>query len=180
MLDRLRRRLEERKRAYEARKRAMVAALEARKARYGRKRISLLGLGVGLPSVRRPIKPPIEPLMRITKPYHEARVETIKPGPAPLKEPLVDVFDEGKHLRIDVQLKDIPWPEDTIGELGEVSFKHGVLELKLKKREREELTKAEEEALEAAEIGKVTARVKEKLMMKLKKRKKPPFELKPL
>ena len=103
--------------------------------------------------------------------YREERVKTLKPEPTPPQEPLVDVFDEGEHLRVDVQLKNIPWPEDTIGELGEISFKHGVLELKLKKREREKLTEAEKGTLEAAEVGKVTAAVKEKLMMELKRRK---------
>lgn len=107
-----------------------------------------------------------------TRPYRGARVETITPDQPPVKESLVDVFDEGKHLRVNVQFKSIPWPEDLIGELENISFKHGVLELKLKKREREELTKAEKGALEAAEEGKVTARVKERLMMELKKRKK--------
>ena len=53
---------------------------------------------------------------------------------------MVDVVDEGDHLRIDVEFKNIPWPEDIIGELEKVSFKHGVLELWLKKREREKLT----------------------------------------
>ena len=156
------------------------AMLEARKARYERERTSLLDVGVGISAVRkRPTKPPVEPSMSITKPYRRAWVETIKPGPVPQRESLVDVFDEGKHLRVDVQLKDIPWPEDTIGELGEVSFKHGVLEFKLKKRERKELTEAEKGALVTAEEGKITAKVKEKLMMELKKRReaKPRVEL---
>jgi hypothetical protein len=159
-------RRKKRKELYEDRRRIRAAALEEKKTLYERDRASIIGLGIR--SIRRgavPRKPS-------TRPYREARVETIIPEQAPSREPLIDVFDEGKHLRVDVQLKDIPWPEDTIGELGEVSFKHGVLELKLKKRELEELTKAEEEALEAAEEGKATARVKEKLMMKLKKRRK--------
>ena len=173
MPGRLTRRLEERKKAYEARRRVRVAVLEAKRVQYERERASLLGLGVGISSVgRRPTRPPVEPSVWITRPYRGARVETIKPEPTPSREPLVDVFDEGKCLRVNVQFKSIPWPEDIIGELGEVSFKHGVLELKLKKRERGELTKAEKGALEAAEEGKVTAKVKEKLMMELKKRRK--------
>ena len=71
--------------------------------------------------------------------YRGARVETLKPEPTPPQEPLVDVVDEGDHLRIDVEFKNIPWPEDIIGELEKVSFKHGVLGLWLKKRERKSL-----------------------------------------
>ena len=168
MPNRLSKRLEARKKAYEVRKQVRVAALEARKAQYENERTSLLDLGVGVSSVRRRPAVPQKPTAR---PYRGARVETITPDLTQLREPLIDVFDEGKRLRVDVQFKGVPWPEDIVGELEKVSFKHGVLELVLKKREREELTEVEKEALEAAEIGKVTARVKEKLMMELRKRR---------
>ena len=46
-----------------------------------------------------------------------------------------------------------------------------MLELKLKKREREKLTAEDMGVLEATEVGRVTSKVKEKLIMELKKRK---------
>ena len=106
-------RFEARKKAYEMRKQARIAALEARRAQYERERKSPLGLGIGVSSIRRlPLRP-----AEFLKPYRGARVETVKPDLIPPKEPLVAVFDEGEHLRIYVQFKNIPWPEDVIGEL---------------------------------------------------------------
>lgn len=168
MSSRFTKRLEARKRAYEERKQIRIAALEAKRARYEEGRKALAELSIGISSIKRG---PTARKKPVARPERGARVETITPDLAPSREPLVDVFDDGKHLRVGVQLSGIPWSEDVIGELEKVSFKHGVLELKLKKREREELTKAERGALEAAEEGKVTTRVKEKLMMVLKKRR---------
>jgi HSP20 family molecular chaperone IbpA len=164
---------EAKKLLHETRQELLDKRYKARKALYEQQKEAHLKLGdlvdFGVGSVRRPIgggqrTPP-------SKRWVE-RVPSVRPRTVMLepeeRQPLIDVVDEGEHLRVDVQLRGIPWPEDIVGELEEVSFKHGVLELRLKKRERSELTKREIEALESAEAEKVTARVKEKLMLKLK------------
>ncbi len=151
---------------------------KARKALYEQQKeahLRLLGdiADFGIASVRRPIgggerTPP--PKRWVERPTGGMRPHTVRPE---LEErpPLVDVIDEGEHLRVDVQFRDIPWPEDIVGELKEVSFKHGVLELRLRKRERRELTEEEKEALKSGEAEEATSRVREKLLLKLKKQK---------
>jgi len=147
---------------------------KARKALYEQQREARLKLGdvaeFGVTSVRRPVggSGQIPSKKRWVERPPSARPQTVRLE-SEERPPLVDVVDEGDHLRVDLQFKDIPWPKDIVGELKEVSFKHGVLELRLKKRERKELTPEEEGALASADVEKVTAKVKEKLMLKLKK-----------
>ena len=149
---------------------------QARKAFYEQQKEARLVVGdvvdFGVTSVRRPIGGErIQPKKRwVERPTRGVRPRTVSFEPEE-RPPLVDVVDEGEHLRVNVQFRDIPWPDDIVGELEEVSFKHGVLELRLKKRKKQELTLEERGALKSAEEEEVTSKVKEKLMLKLKKQK---------
>jgi len=166
---------EAKKLLHETRQELLDKRYKARKESYERQKEARLKLGdlvdFGVGSVQRPIgggqRTP--PPKRWVERAPSTRPRTVQLEPDE-RQPLIDVVDEGEHLRVDVQFRDIPWPEDIVGELEEVSFKHGVLELRLKKRERSELTKKEIGALESAEAEKATARVREKLMLKLKQK----------
>ncbi len=161
MTDRLDRRLEARKKAYERRKQAKQAKLDARRAQYEAEKRADIGFGVGVSSIRKGGKtqkwiytPPMQ------------RKTIIKPE-VEEKKPLVDVFDEDDYLRIDVQLSDFPLPEDiAIDQITEVSFRHGVFEIRLRKK-KEEIPAKEKEIWEKGE--EVTAEVNKKIMLMLKK-----------
>lgn len=164
----------------ETRKELLDKRYKTRKAFYEQQKEARLKLGdvaeFGVASVRRPIGGGERKLSRkrwVERPPVE-HPRTVKPG-ADERPPLIDVVDEGDHLRVDVQFRDIPWPEDIVGELDEVSFKHGVLELKLKKRKKK-LSAEEARKLESGEGEEITAKVKEKLMLKMKKQKEKPVK----
>lgn len=165
MSGRLNKKLEMRKRAYEARKRFRISVLEARRARYEEERETLTGVGIGISSIRRRLA---VPKMPITRPYRGARVETVKPDLTLPRESLVDVFDKDNHLLIVAELTGIPLPEDvTIDEISEISFHRGVLEIKLRKR-KEELMEKEMKVWKEGEAEKITAKVKQKIQLRLK------------
>lgn len=166
MANRLEKRLQARKEEYERKKKAHELALEARKAIGGERRqragvgIGIRGIGISPPTKRAQIR------YRTTAPE---KFEVIKPE-VEEKPPLVDVIDENEHLRIALQLSDISLPHDiTIDEITDVSFRHGVLEIRLRKSKRK-VTEKEEEALAKAE-EEITAEIKKKVLVMLKKRK---------
>ncbi|MBU2565227.1 MAG: hypothetical protein KJ655_03105 [Candidatus Thermoplasmatota archaeon] len=163
MTDRLDKRLEARKKAYEQRMQAKQAKLNARRAQYEARKHADISFGVGVSSIRKDetkkwiYKPaPARERGRIIKPEFEEK---------PL--PLVDAFDEDGYLRISVQLLDFHLPEDiAIDQIKEVSFRHGVFEIKLRKK-KEEIPAEEKEIWEKGE--EVTAEVNKKVMLMLKK-----------
>lgn len=166
MTDHLDKRLQARKALYEKQKQARTARLEARRAQYERRKQARTtsGLSIGISSVRRGVEP-----QRWTV-RHPSRVsgEVIKPE-IEEREPLVDIFNEEDYLRIDIQLSNIYLPEDTaIDEITEISFRHGVLEIKLRKR-KEMPSREEKEVLVHSEEERVTAEVKKKIMLMLRK-----------
>lgn len=160
MTDRLDRRLEARKKEYERRKQAKQTSLDARSARYEAGKHADIGFGVGVSSIRKRgnqkwVYTPVRERRSIIKPEMEE------------KTPLVDVFDEDDYLRISLQLSDVSLPEDiAIDQITEVSFKHGVFEIKLRKK-REEIPAKEKEIWEKGE--EVTAKVNKKIMLMLRK-----------
>lgn len=164
MTNRLDRRLEARKKEYERRKQAKQAELDARSARYEAGKHVDIGFGVGVSSIRK--REPQKSQKWVYTPVRERR-SIIKPEMEE-KTSLVDVFDEDEYLRISVQLSDVSLPEDiAIDQITEVSFRHGVFEIKLRKK-REEIQAKEKEIWEKGE--EVTARVNKKIMLMLKKR----------
>ncbi|MDI6708508.1 MAG: hypothetical protein QME47_05435 [Candidatus Thermoplasmatota archaeon] len=158
---------EARKLEYERRKKARKEILEARKAVYEqRKVVSRIGAvrGISISPIGR----------RVVGRRVATRImphEVLKPE---LEErpPLVDVIDENSYLRIAVQLSDIAIPHDiTVDEITEISFKHGVLEIRLRKR-KEKLTKEEKEELAKEGGEEITAEINKKVLLMLRKRKK--------
>ena len=100
--------------------------------------------------------------------------EKIKP-PALEKDPLVDVFDENGHILVTVDLGGIQLPEDfpsgvEIDEITEVSFKNNIFGIRLRKKKMEKLEKetVKRELIPSIEEG-ITAKVKKKIMLELKK-----------
>ncbi|MDI6917692.1 MAG: hypothetical protein QMC80_07855 [Thermoplasmatales archaeon] len=164
MTNRLDRRLEARKKAYEQRRQAKQAKLDARREQYEAGG-HVIGFGVGVSSIRKGGK--IQKW--VYKPVRE-RKTVIKPE-IEEKKPLVDVFDEDGYLRISMQLSDISLPRDiTIDEITDISFRHGVLEIRLRKRKKK-LAEKEEKVLAKSEEEEITAEIKKKVLLLLKKRK---------
>ncbi|MEW5759832.1 MAG: hypothetical protein AB1779_03590 [Candidatus Thermoplasmatota archaeon] len=164
MVKRLENKLRDRKFRYELRKRAHEEAMKAKKAEYEKKG---LRVGIGIRGIG--ISPTTARALTRYRLASTDKLEVLK-SEIEEKPPLVDVVEEPEHLRITLQLSDISLPHDiTIDEITDVSFKHGILEIRLKKRE-EKLS--EEEKLSLAETEEeITAEIKKKVLVMLKKRK---------
>lgn len=159
MTNRLDKRLEARKKEYERQKQAKQAKLDAKRAHYETRKHADMSLGVGFSSIRKSGKWIYTPVRKMGKVINPEMEETT---------PLVDVFDEGDYLRVDLQLSDVPLPEDiAIDQITEVSFRHGVFEIKLRKK-REEIQAKEKEIWEKGE--EVTAKINKEVTLMLKKR----------
>jgi len=166
MTDRLDRRLEARKKGYERRRQAKQVRLDARRAQYETRKRADIGFGVGVSSIRK--RAPQKSQKWVVKPYRETS-EVLKPE-LEEKHPLLDVIDENQHLRIDIQLSNVSLPKDiTIDEITDISFRHGVLEIRLRKRKKKLIKKEEKEITKAEE--EITAKIKKKVLLLLKKRK---------
>jgi hypothetical protein len=159
MTNRLDKRLEARKKEYERQKQAKQARLDAKRAQYETRKHADISLGVS--SIRKGgktqkwIYTPVMERGKVINPEIEE------------KTPLVDVFDEGDYLRVGLQLSDVPLLEDiAIDQITEVSFRHGVFEIKLRKR-REEILAKEKELWEKG--VEVTAKVNKEVTLMLKK-----------
>jgi len=137
-------------------------------------RIGRGGFGMGRPMVGGAAPAPKEE-WRIEHP--PKKPEKIKP-PEVEKDPLVDVFDENSHILVTVDLSGIRLPDDFPGdvevdEITEVSFKNNIFGIKLRKKKPERLKKekVKRETIPAVEKG-VTAKVKKRIMLELKKQMK--------
>ncbi|MEW6069066.1 MAG: hypothetical protein AB1485_00450 [Candidatus Thermoplasmatota archaeon] len=159
-----------RKAIYEKEKLAHEKVLEAKRELYERRK-AIARVGIGIRGIT------ISPRVRYAPRLVAGKIipEVIKPE-VEEKPPLVDVIDENEHLRIDIQLSDISLPRSiTVDEITDLSFRHGVLEIRLRKR-KEKLTKEEKEKIAEVEKGEITAEVKKKVLLMLKKRKKEEIE----
>ena len=133
-------------------------------------RIGRGGFGMG-----RPITGAVAPTPKEKWIEHPPKKpEKIKP-PEVEKDPLVDIFDENGHILVTVDLSGIRLPEDfpgdvEIDEITEVSFRNNIFGIKLRKKKSEKLKKekVEREIIPATERG-ITAKVKKKIMLALKK-----------
>jgi hypothetical protein len=94
--------------------------------------------------------------------------------PVAEKDTLVDVFDENDYILVTVDLSDIQLPEDfhsniEIDEITEVSFRNGIFGIRLRKKKHEKLEERKAERKIIPMDKEITATVKKKIMLELKK-----------
>lgn len=136
-------------------------------------RIGRGGFGMGRPMIGTVAPTPKEKWIQ----HPPKKPEKIKP-PEVEKDPLVDVFDENSHILVTVDLGGIQLPEDfpsdvEVDEITEVSFRNNIFGIKLRKKKLGELKKkkGEREIIPIPE-KEVTAKVKKRIMLELKKQMK--------